>query len=50
LTEAIRRSTRFTELPVVLFSSLASERLPVRAGIEVGADAYIVRAPSTRTT
>jgi two-component system chemotaxis sensor kinase CheA len=42
LTEAIRRSTRFAELPVVLFSSLASERDRSR-GIEVGADAYIVK-------
>ena len=42
LTEAIRRSPRFAELPVVLFSSLASEQDRSR-GIEVGADAYIVK-------
>jgi two-component system chemotaxis sensor kinase CheA len=42
LTETIRRSPRFAELPVVLLSSLASERDRSR-GIEVGADAYIVK-------
>jgi two-component system chemotaxis sensor kinase CheA len=42
LTEAIRRSTRFAELPVVLLSSLASDRDRSR-GIEAGADAYIVK-------
>ena len=42
LTETIRRSPRFTDLPIVLLSSLASERDRSR-GIEVGADAYIVK-------
>ena len=42
LTEAVRASTRFADLPVVLFTSLASERDRNR-GIAVGADAYIVK-------
>ncbi|MDR3636364.1 MAG: hybrid sensor histidine kinase/response regulator [Isosphaeraceae bacterium] len=42
LTEAVRRSSRFARLPVVLFTSRANERDRAR-GIEVGADAYIVK-------
>ena len=43
LTEAIRASERFRDLPVVLFTSRDSE--PDRArGAEVGADAYIVKS------
>ncbi len=43
LTETIRRSERFRDLPVVLFTSRANERDRAR-GIEVGADAYIVKS------
>ena len=43
LTEAVRRSPRFARLPVVLFTSRADERDRAR-GIEVGADAYIVKS------
>jgi two-component system chemotaxis sensor kinase CheA len=42
LAETVRASSRFAELPVVLFSSRASETDKAR-GIEVGADAYIVK-------
>ena len=42
LTEAVRASPRFAALPVVLFSSRASEHDRAR-GLEVGADAYIVK-------
>jgi two-component system chemotaxis sensor kinase CheA len=42
LTEAVRRSARLSGLPVILFTSLADERDRAR-GIEVGADAYIVK-------
>jgi two-component system, chemotaxis family, sensor kinase CheA len=42
LTETIRRSSRFADLPVILLSSLASDRDRAR-GIEAGADAYIVK-------
>ncbi len=42
LTETIRRSSRFAELPVILLTSRASERDRAR-GVEVGADAYIVK-------
>lgn len=42
LTQAIRSSARFAKLPVILISSRASERDKAR-GIEVGADAYIVK-------
>ena len=42
LTRTVRNSPRFARLPIVLFTSRASE--PDRArGIEVGADAYIVK-------
>jgi two-component system chemotaxis sensor kinase CheA len=43
LTEAVRRTPRFESLPVVLFTSRASESDRAR-GIEVGADAYIVKS------
>ena len=43
LTEAIRRSKRFHELPVILISARCSDRDKAR-GIEVGADAYIVKS------
>ena len=43
LTEAIRRSKRFHELPVILISARSSDRDKAR-GIEVGADAYIVKS------
>jgi two-component system chemotaxis sensor kinase CheA len=43
LTEAIRRSLRFAELPVILLTSLASEADRAR-GVDVGADAYIVKS------
>lgn len=42
LTEAVRASSRFADLPVILFTSQANERDRVR-GAEVGADAYIVK-------
>jgi len=42
LTEAVRDSSRFARLPVVLFTSRADDRDRAR-GIEVGADAYIVK-------
>ena len=42
LTEAVRRSARLSGLPVILLTSLASERDRAR-GVEVGADAYIVK-------
>ncbi len=42
LAAAVRGSSRFAALPVILFSSRASEADRAR-GIEVGADAYIVK-------
>jgi two-component system chemotaxis sensor kinase CheA len=42
LTRAVRDSQRFARLPVVLFTSLAEDRDRAR-GVEVGADAYIVK-------
>jgi two-component system chemotaxis sensor kinase CheA len=42
LTEAIRASPRFTDLPVVLLTARASEHDKAR-GVEVGADAYLVK-------
>lgn len=41
-TRAVRDSQRFARLPVVLFTSLAEDRDRAR-GVEVGADAYIVK-------
>ena len=43
LTEAIRRSKRSHELPVILISARSNDRDKAR-GIEVGADAYIVKS------
>ncbi|MGZ3395207.1 MAG: hybrid sensor histidine kinase/response regulator [Isosphaeraceae bacterium] len=43
LTEAIRRSKRSHQLPVILISARSSDRDKAR-GIEVGADAYIVKS------
>lgn len=43
LTEAIRGSTRFRDLPVVLVTALESEKDKAR-GIEVGADAYLLKS------
>jgi two-component system chemotaxis sensor kinase CheA len=43
LTEAIRRSKRSHDLPVILITARASDRDKAR-GIEVGADAYIVKS------
>jgi len=42
LARAVRNSTRFARLPIVLFTSRASDQDRAR-GIEVGADAYIVK-------
>lgn len=42
LCETVRSSGRFRELPFVLVTSLASEE-DRRRGVEVGADAYIVK-------
>jgi two-component system chemotaxis sensor kinase CheA len=42
LTEAIRASPRFTDLPVVLLTARASEHDKAR-GVAVGADAYLVK-------
>jgi two-component system chemotaxis sensor kinase CheA len=43
LTQAIRGSSRFRELPVVLVTARESEHDKTR-GIEVGADAYLVKS------
>jgi two-component system chemotaxis sensor kinase CheA len=43
LTEAIRASKRFRELPVVLVTALESERDKTR-GMEAGADAYLLKS------
>lgn len=43
LTEAIRASKRFRELPVVLVTALESERDRAR-GVEAGADAYLPKS------
>src|SRR5262249_53728327 len=43
LTESVRGSSRFRELPVVLVTARDSERAKAR-GIEVGADAYLVKS------
>jgi two-component system chemotaxis sensor kinase CheA len=43
LTEAIRRSERSHDLPVILITARSSDRDKAR-GIEVGADAYIVKS------
>lgn len=43
LTEAIRASKRFRNLPVILVTALKSEQDRMR-GLEVGADAYLVKS------
>jgi two-component system chemotaxis sensor kinase CheA len=43
LCEAIRRSPRFRELPIVLVTALESEADKAR-GLEVGADAYLLKS------
>jgi two-component system chemotaxis sensor kinase CheA len=43
LTEAIRGSKRFRELPVILVTALESDQDKAR-GIEVGADAYLLKS------
>ena len=43
LTETIRRSKRFREIPVVLVTALETESDKVR-GLEVGADAYLLKS------
>jgi two-component system chemotaxis sensor kinase CheA len=43
LCEAIRRSTRFRELPVVLVTALESDKDKAR-GLDVGADAYLPKS------
>jgi two-component system chemotaxis sensor kinase CheA len=43
LTATIRSETEFSELPVVLVTSLESRRDRER-GAEVGADAYIIKS------
>ncbi|MEW6368586.1 MAG: response regulator [Acidobacteriota bacterium] len=43
LTEAIRGSKRFRDLPVVLVTALESDKDKAR-GIEVGADAYLLKS------
>ncbi len=43
LTEAVRSSKRFRDLPVVLVTALASDRDRAR-GVEVGADAYLPKS------
>jgi two-component system chemotaxis sensor kinase CheA len=48
LTEAIRGSRRFRELPVVLVTGRESEQDQAR-GIEVGADAYLVKSAFDQT-
>ncbi len=42
LAETVRRMPRFAELPIILFTSRGNDRDKAR-GIEVGADAYIVK-------
>jgi two-component system chemotaxis sensor kinase CheA len=42
LARTVRGSDRFAELPIVLFTSLGSERDKAR-GVEVGANAYLVK-------
>jgi two-component system, chemotaxis family, sensor kinase CheA len=42
LTERIRREPKYTELPIVLVTSLATDN-DKRRGIEVGANAYIAK-------
>ncbi len=48
LTEALRRDLRYREVPVVIVTSLAREE-DRRKGIEVGAQAYIVKGTFDQT-
>lgn len=48
LAEAIRGSKRFRDLPVILLTALDSERDRAR-GLEVGADAYLVKSAFDQT-
>jgi two-component system chemotaxis sensor kinase CheA len=48
LTEAIRGSKRFRDLPVVLVTALETERDKAR-GLEVGADAYLPKSAFDQT-
>ncbi len=48
LTEKVRRSERFGDLPIILLSSRASDSDKAR-GIEVGANAYIVKRTFEQT-
>jgi len=43
LTEALRGSKRFAELPIVLVTARETEQDKAR-GVEVGADAYLVKS------
>ena len=47
LTRAVRSSARFAHLPVILFTSRGSETDRAR-GVEVGADAYIIKGSPER--
>jgi two-component system chemotaxis sensor kinase CheA len=47
LTRAVRASARFAHLPVILFTSRGSEADRAR-GVEVGADAYIIKGSTDR--
>jgi len=47
LTRAVRSSSRFAHLPVILFTSRGSETDRAR-GVEVGADAYIIKGSPER--
>ena len=48
LTEAVRGSRRFRDLPVILLTALDNERDRAR-GLEVGADAYLVKSAFDQT-
>ncbi len=48
LTEAVRGSRRFAELPVVLVTALGSDA-DRRRGMDVGADAYLVKSAFDQT-
>jgi two-component system chemotaxis sensor kinase CheA len=48
LTEAVRGSRRFRDVPVILLTALDNERDRTR-GLEVGADAYLVKSAFDQT-
>jgi len=48
LTEAVRGSRRFRDLPVILLTALDNERDRAR-GLEAGADAYLVKSAFDQT-